>query len=137
MTVTYRDLQIEWLGYATVRIESPDGYVVYLDPGRYGVLEDYYARDGDLVCVTHDHHYDTDAIEQVAADDATVIVYGGIDADAIDRDVRSWSCRSTTARWRCSRPTPVRSSSTSPNGRFQSHSTSAGWTDRSSRRTWA
>ncbi len=92
------------MGYATVRIESPDGFVVYLDPGRYGVLSgeweppgdadvahpeplDYYGRDGDLVCVTHDHHYDSDAIERVAAADATVAVFEGVDADRIDRDV--------------------------------------------------
>lgn len=87
MTVTHRSLTVEWLGYATVRIESQDGYVVYLDPGRYGVLDDYYARDGDLICVTHDHHYDSDAVERVADDEATVVVYGGIDAAAIDRDV--------------------------------------------------
>jgi L-ascorbate metabolism protein UlaG (beta-lactamase superfamily) len=87
MTVTYRSLTIEWLGYATVRIETVEGYVVYFDPGRYGVLGDYYARDGDLICVTHDHHYDSDGIRHVATEDATVVAFGGIDAGGIDRDV--------------------------------------------------
>lgn len=87
MTVRHRDLSVSWLGYATARIETPDGFVAYLDPGRYGVLDGYYARDGDVICITHDHHYDSDAVEQVASEDATVVVYEGVDAANIDRDV--------------------------------------------------
>lgn len=103
MTVTHEDLTLDWLGYATLRIETSDGFVAYLDPGRYGVLTgewtpdtdgiahpegtDYDARDGDLVCVTHDHHYDSDGIQRVARDDATVVVYEGVDAENIDRAV--------------------------------------------------
>jgi L-ascorbate metabolism protein UlaG (beta-lactamase superfamily) len=88
MTIRYDGLSVTWLGYATVRIETPDGFVTYLDPGRYGVLDDYYARDGDLVCVTHNHHYDSDGIERVADDDATVVAFEGVDASDIDRDVK-------------------------------------------------
>ncbi|MFC6825461.1 MBL fold metallo-hydrolase [Halopelagius fulvigenes] len=87
MTVRHRDLSVSWLGYATTRIETPDGFVAYLDPGRYGVLDDYYARDGDLVCITHDHHYDSDAVERVADEDATVVAFEAVDAANIDRDV--------------------------------------------------
>jgi L-ascorbate metabolism protein UlaG (beta-lactamase superfamily) len=87
MTVSFQNLDVSWLGYATARIESDSGYVVYLDPGRYGVLDDYYARDGDLICVTHDHHYDSDAIRSVAKEDATVVVFEAVDASNIDRDV--------------------------------------------------
>jgi L-ascorbate metabolism protein UlaG (beta-lactamase superfamily) len=101
MTIRHDGLRVTWMGYATVRIETPDGFVAYLDPGRYGVLSgdwdapddrphpaalDYYGRDGDLVCVTHDHHYDSDAISRVAAEDATVLVFGAVDAGRIDRD---------------------------------------------------
>jgi len=89
MTVRHDGLTVEWLGYATARIETPDGLVAYLDPGRYGVLDGRHPRDGDLVCVTHDHHYDSDGIERVAGDDATVVVYEGVDPDRIDRDVRA------------------------------------------------
>jgi L-ascorbate metabolism protein UlaG (beta-lactamase superfamily) len=89
VTIRHDGLQVTWFGYATVRIETPTGFVAYLDPGRYGVLDDYYARDADLVCVTHDHHYDSDAIEQVADEDATLVVYENVDADRIDRDVVS------------------------------------------------
>ena len=87
MTVRYDGLTIEWLGYATARIETVDGFVAYTDPGRYGVLDDYWARDGDLVVVTHDHHYDPDGIRSVADDDATVVVYDAVDVAGIDRDV--------------------------------------------------
>jgi L-ascorbate metabolism protein UlaG (beta-lactamase superfamily) len=98
VTVRHDDLAVRWFGYATVRLETADGFVAYLDPGRYGVLdggwtgdrphppgEDYHGRDGDLVCVTHDHHYDPDGIDRVADDDATVVVAEGVDGG--DRDV--------------------------------------------------
>jgi L-ascorbate metabolism protein UlaG (beta-lactamase superfamily) len=88
MTVERDGVQVEWFGYATVRLEGPSGTVVYLDPGRYEVLDGHRPEDGDLVCVTHDHHYDSDGIERVAGEDATVVVYEGVDAANIDRDVR-------------------------------------------------
>lgn len=120
MTVRHDDITAEWLGYAGLRLEAPDGTVVYLDPGRYGTLtgewtpdspsvphppaRDYrpedgvsasgasggssaHGSDGDLVLVTHDHHYDSDGIERVASDDATVVVYEAVYPPNIDRDV--------------------------------------------------
>jgi L-ascorbate metabolism protein UlaG (beta-lactamase superfamily) len=102
MTIRHDGLLVDWLGYATLRIEGEDA-VVYLDPGRYGVLDgewepfaddaphpptqDYDARDGDVVCVTHVHHYDPDGIRRVASEDATLVVYEGVDASDTDRDV--------------------------------------------------
>jgi len=86
MPVDHDGLTVSWHGYATLRIEGPDA-VVYLDPGRYGVLDGYEPRDGDLVCVTHDHHYDPDGIRRVAADDATLVVFEGVNSHRIDRDV--------------------------------------------------
>jgi len=103
MTVRHRDLTVEWLGYAGLRLEAPDGTVVYVDPGRYGTLtgewrpdspetphpepRDYRPEDGELVLVTHDHHYDSDGIERVAAPDATVVAYEAVYPPKIDRDV--------------------------------------------------
>jgi len=103
MTVRHRDLTVEWLGYAGLRLEAPDGTVVYIDPGRYGTLtgawrpdspgaahpepRDYRPEDGNLVLVTHDHHYDSDAIERVADADATVVAYEAVYPPKIDRDV--------------------------------------------------
>lgn len=96
MTVRFDGLTIDWLGYACARIESADGTVVYVDPGRYGTLigewesryggvphphgDPYDERDGDLVLVTHDHHYQSDGVRRVAAEDATVLVYEEVDA---------------------------------------------------------
>ncbi|CAJ52769.1 MBL fold metallo-hydrolase [Haloquadratum walsbyi] len=91
MTVRIESLSISWLGYATVRIESVDGFVTYIDPGRYGVLDNYYAHDGDLVVVTHNHHYDSDAINQVADETATIVAFEGIRTEQIDRDVTAVS----------------------------------------------
>lgn len=103
MTVRHDGLTVDWLGYATLRVEGADT-VVYLDPGRYGTLtgewepdtpgvghprgRDYRAEDGDVVCVTHVHHYDDDGIDRVAADDATVVVFDGLDVTDTDREVR-------------------------------------------------
>jgi len=87
MTVRHDDLLVDWLGYATVRIQGPDGTVVYLDPGRYGVLDGYEPRDGDLVCVSHIHHYDSDAIKQVAGEDAIAVVYEAVHQSETDREV--------------------------------------------------
>ncbi len=87
MTVRFGAITIDWLGYATVRLEGQTGAVVYIDPGRYGVLEDYNQQDGDLVLVTHDHHYDPKGIRRVAREDALVVVYDGVDASRIDRPV--------------------------------------------------
>jgi L-ascorbate metabolism protein UlaG (beta-lactamase superfamily) len=105
MTVSHCGVTVDWLGYATSRIEWSDGTVAYTDPGRYGVLtgewapgdfdtasdhpdtRDYRARDADLVVVTHDHHYDSDGIRRVASEDATVVVYEGVDAGNISRNV--------------------------------------------------
>lgn len=106
MTIRHDGLAVDWLGYACARIEGNDG-IVYTDPGRYGTLTGewesrygdanhpsggaYDARDGDVVLVTHDHHYDDDGVRRVAADDATVVVYESVSAagvkDNSDRDV--------------------------------------------------
>lgn len=75
-----------WLGYATLRLAGDD-VVVYCDPGRYGVLDGLEPADGDVVCVTHDHHYDSDGIRRVAHPDATLILFEGVDTSRIDRDV--------------------------------------------------
>jgi L-ascorbate metabolism protein UlaG (beta-lactamase superfamily) len=79
-------LSVSWLGYATLKIES-EGTVVYVDPGRYGVLSEYEGGDGDVVCVTHDHHYDTDGIRTVAAPGAELVLFEGVNTHRIDRAV--------------------------------------------------
>jgi len=99
VTVRHDGLRIDWLGYATARIEGPEGTVVYTDPGRYGTLDGtweqqygdfshpsgpaYDARDGDVVVVTHDHHYSDDGVRRVADEDATVLVYEEVSAEGV------------------------------------------------------
>ena len=102
MTVSYDDLAIEWLGYATVRIEGER--TIYLDPGRYGVLTgewepdsergrahpeptDYRPEDGDLVCLSHVHHYDSDGIDRVLDDEGTVVACEGINTRTSSRNL--------------------------------------------------
>lgn len=87
MTVRFDAVTVDWLGLATVRLEGQTGAIVYVDPGpeRYGVLDGREPRDGDLVLVSHDHHYDPDSIRRVARDDALVVVHESIDAGEIDR----------------------------------------------------
>ncbi|WP_435194342.1 MBL fold metallo-hydrolase [Natronomonas sp. EA1] len=83
--IRHDGLRVSWLGYATLRIEGSE--TVYFDPGRYGVLDGHEPKDGDVVCVTHDHHYDTEGIRRVAKPDATVVLFEGINTHRIDRDV--------------------------------------------------
>lgn len=104
MTVRHDGLTVEWLGYATLKIAggaADEGTVVYVDPGRYGVLtgewepdtdgighppsSDYRPRDADVVCLTHVHHYDPDGIRRVAGEDATIVAFEAIDEQAKDR----------------------------------------------------
>jgi L-ascorbate metabolism protein UlaG (beta-lactamase superfamily) len=104
MAVTHDDVTVTWLGYATVRLEAANT-VVYFDPGRYGVLDgtwqapsdraatahprshDHRPEDADLVCLTHVHHYDPDGIDRVAAADATVLAFEGINVRDSSRDL--------------------------------------------------
>lgn len=88
--IEYDGLELSWLGHATVRLDG-GGTTVYVDPGRYGVLDDYEGGDGDVVCVTHGHHYDTDGIRTVADADATVVAFEGINTHRIDRDVERFA----------------------------------------------
>ena len=103
MTVTHDGLDVEWLGYATVRLEGDR--TVYLDPGRYGVLtgewtadseaaadahppgRDYRPGDADLVCLTHVHHYDDDGVDRVANGDTEILAFEGIDPRDTNRDL--------------------------------------------------
>jgi L-ascorbate metabolism protein UlaG (beta-lactamase superfamily) len=113
MTIKHDGLTFDWLGYATARFSVDGGPTVYADPGRYGVLTgnwqadsqaaadahppavDYQATDGDIVLITHDHHYDSDGIRRVAADDATVLVYEEVDAGRIREGGREVESPST------------------------------------------
>jgi len=82
MTVRFDAVTVDWLGHATVRLEGQTGAVVYTDPGPE--LEGLEPRDGDLILVSHGHHYDPDAIRRVARDDALIVVHESVDASGIE-----------------------------------------------------
>jgi L-ascorbate metabolism protein UlaG (beta-lactamase superfamily) len=104
MAIEYETILVDWLGYATIRVANDDT-VVYIDPGRYGVLtgewtaesedaakahppaSDYRPEDGDVVFVSHVHHYDPDGIERVAKPDATIVAFEGINVRDSTRDL--------------------------------------------------
>ena len=103
MTVTHDRLTMEWLGYATVRVEGRR--TVYLDPGRYGVLtgdwepdspaaadahppgRDDRPEDADLVCLSHVHHYDAAGVRRVSDGRTTVLAFEGINRRGSSRDL--------------------------------------------------
>jgi len=87
MIVTHGDLDFERLGHASVRIETDDGTVVYVDP--WSELVEEAPHDADLVFVTHDDHdhYDPEGIEGVSNDGTTVVAYEEIDTSDLDAAV--------------------------------------------------
>ncbi|AXR77821.1 MBL fold metallo-hydrolase [Natrarchaeobaculum sulfurireducens] len=82
MTIRFGAVTVDWFGLASVRLEGRTGVVIYIDPGpeRYGLLDGFRPEDGDLVLVSHGHHYDPDSIDRVAHDDSIVVVYESVDA---------------------------------------------------------
>lgn len=96
MSVTYDGLDFDRLGHASVRIETSDGTVIYIDPWS-DVLTDE-PQDGDVVIVTHDDfdHYDPDGIDAVRKTDATIAAYEAIDTSDLDAGVIELPYEGTT-----------------------------------------
>ncbi len=95
MPVQYDHLTIERVCHSTVRIETNDGTVVYIDPWSGGI--DSEPRDGDIIFVTHDDsdHYDPDGIAAVAKQSATVAAYETIATDELEVTVTDLAYEST------------------------------------------
>lgn len=89
MSVERDDFIYERLGHASVRIETPDGTVVYVDP--WSEVLDGSPGDADVVFVTHDDrdHYDPDAVHAVASDATVIAAYEAIDTSDLDRSTVS------------------------------------------------
>lgn len=87
MSVTHNRLAFERFGHASVRIETDDGTVIYIDP--WSDVLDTEPGDGDIVFVTHNDfdHYDTDAIKAVAGPGVTVAAFEAIDTSDLAFDV--------------------------------------------------
>lgn len=98
--VRHDGLTVALLGGPTLRVEGA-GVTVYCDPGHDAAAETADAgpsdsraadgerepKDGNIICVSHGHRYDPDAIRRVATDEAIVILFEGINTHRIDRDV--------------------------------------------------
>lgn len=89
MQAEYEGLTFERPGHASVRIETDDGVVIYIDP--WSEVIEGRPGDADYVFVTHDDrdHYDPDGIRAVWTDDTAVAAYEAIDTGDLGRDVVS------------------------------------------------
>ncbi len=87
MPVEYDGLTFDRIGHASVRIETADGVVIYIDPWSDALETE--PRDGDIVLVTHDDfdHYDPAGIEAVAGAGVTVAVYEAVDTSDLPYEV--------------------------------------------------
>lgn len=89
MSVTYNGLSFDRIGHASVRIETDDGTVVYIDP--WDEVIDDEPHDADVVFVTHDDfdHYDPAGLAAVSDDETEIAAYEAIDTSDLDRPVRT------------------------------------------------
>lgn len=89
MNVEYNGLSFERLGHASIRIETNNSQVIYIDP--WSDVLDEHPHDGDVVFVTHDDmdHYDPDAIAAVANEETTLAAYEAIETAEVSIDVVS------------------------------------------------
>ena len=89
MSATHEGVSFERLGHASVRIQTGDGLVLYIDP--WSDVVEGQPGDADYVLVTHDDfdHYDPDGIEAVSGGQTVVAAYEAIDTEALDREVHS------------------------------------------------
>jgi L-ascorbate metabolism protein UlaG (beta-lactamase superfamily) len=87
MEAKYNGVRFERQGHATVRIESADGTVIYIDP--WNEVIDDAPSDADIVLVTHDDsdHYDPEGIRAVSSDSTVVAAYDKIDTSDISMDL--------------------------------------------------
>lgn len=87
MSIPHDQLRFERLGHASVRIETEDGTVIYIDP--WSDVLDEEPADGDVVFVTHDDpdHFDPSGIRAVSGPDVTVAAYEAVDTSGLDARV--------------------------------------------------
>jgi L-ascorbate metabolism protein UlaG (beta-lactamase superfamily) len=87
MNAEHEGLSFERPGHATVRIETDDGTVVYVDP--WTEVIDGMPDDADVVFVTHDDydHYDPDAIRAVSTAETAIAAFEGVDTSDLGMDV--------------------------------------------------
>ncbi|MDY6764878.1 MAG: MBL fold metallo-hydrolase [Halobacteria archaeon] len=86
--VQHKGLSFKRIGHASVRIETEDGRVIYIDPWSE-VMGDDEPGDADFVFITHDDfdHYDPEGIARVSKGDTQVVAYDAIDTSNLDLPV--------------------------------------------------
>ncbi len=86
MQVTCDTAQFERIGHTTVRIETEEGTVYYIDPWSESLEAE--PHDGDVIFITHDDpdHYDPEGIAAVASDDAVVAAFEEIDTSDLSAE---------------------------------------------------
>lgn len=96
MSVQYDGMNFDRLGHASVRIETNDGTVIYIDP--WSDLLDSELNDGDIIIVTHDDfdHYDPEGITAVQGTSTTIAAYEAVDTSDLDTDVIELPYEGTT-----------------------------------------
>jgi L-ascorbate metabolism protein UlaG (beta-lactamase superfamily) len=96
MSVEYNGMEFDRLGHASVRIETNDGTVIYIDP--WSDVLNGEPNDGDIIIVTHDDfdHYDPEGIAAVQGADVTIAAYEEVDTSDIDADVIDLPYEGTT-----------------------------------------
>ena len=92
MSVACNGLTFERLGHASVRIETSDDRILYIDPWSE-VLGDRQPHDASVVFVTHDDvdHYDPNAIERVSTSETTIVAYDGVDTSDLATPEAVWA----------------------------------------------
>lgn len=87
MSASYEGVTIDRPGHATVRMETEESVVIYVDP--WSEVIDGEPQDGDVLFVTHDDfdHFDPEGIEAVAREGATVAVYEAVDTGDLETAV--------------------------------------------------
>lgn len=80
-------VDVYWLGHATVRLESVDGFTIYIDPW-HEVMQEAAERKADVIIATHDHddHFDIKALQAIKKRD-TIVVCTEESADDVPPDV--------------------------------------------------
>lgn len=97
MATQYNALHFDRLGHTTVRIETEDGTVCYIDPWSESLEKE--PHDGDIILITHDDpdHYDPEGIAAVASNDAVVGAFQLVDTDELSAEVIALPHEGTTA----------------------------------------
>jgi len=96
MLANYKTLHFDRLGHTTVRIETEDGTVCYIDPWSESLETE--PHDGDIILVSHDDldHYDPEGIAAVAASDAIVTAFEKVDTSELSAETVSLPHEGTT-----------------------------------------